>query len=209
MDTASKIDQAFYQCVEQNYGKPDVVGRYIGDKQDVSTGLTSEEVAFLKKQGIKILPIYNHFTDATTYQNGVEEAKGAIALAKELGIPEGVVIYADIEPKYPVDAEFIRGWVETISSSAYKPGIYGVFLDGKELTNAYNEAIAKNKEFKNKIFVWTSNPETGTTAKDKAPKYNPKTPDSINASIWQYGLDGKQCNVDTNLIQSAAYSAAW
>ena len=209
VDTASEIDQAFYQCVEQNYGKPDVVGRYIGDNPGASTGLTKEEVSFLKEQGIKIIPIYNHFSDATTYQNGVAEAKAAIALAKELGIREGVVIYADIEPKYPVDAAFIQGWVETISASTYKPGIYGVFLDGKELSNAYNEVISKNKDYQNKIFIWTSNPEVGTTAKNKAPTYNPNTPESIQASIWQYGLEGNLCNIDTNLIQSVAYSASW
>ncbi|WP_413305851.1 glycoside hydrolase domain-containing protein [Bacillus sp. 1P10SD] len=209
VDTASEINQAFYQCVEQNYGKPDVVGRYIGDNQGASTGLTKEEVAFLKQQGIKIIPIYNHFSNATGYQNGVAEAEAAIALAKELGIPKDVVIFADIEPKYPVDAEFIRGWVETLSSSPYKPGIYGVFLDGKELSKAYNDAVAKNQAFNNMIFIWTSNPEVGTTAKDQAPNYNPNTPNTIPASIWQYGLEGKQCNIDTNLIQATAYSAAW
>ncbi|WP_160723722.1 glycoside hydrolase domain-containing protein [Bacillus sp. USDA818B3_A] len=209
IDTADAIDQTFYQCVAKNYGKPDVVGRYIGHNEGASTGLTKEEIDFLKKQGVKIIPIYNHFTDATGYEHGVEEAKAAIALAKELDIPDGIVIYADIEPTYPVDAEFIRGWTETISSSQYKPGIYGVFEDGKELSNAYIAAIDKNKDFKNKILIWTSNPEVGKTGKDKAPKYNPQTPKGISAAIWQYGLEGKQCNIDTNLIQAPAYSASW
>lgn len=209
VDTSSQVTEAFYQCIQNNYGKPDVVGRYLGTNSGTSTGLRKEEISILKKKGAKIIPIYNHFSNATGYKNGVLEAQSAISLAKELAIPKGVVIYADIEPKYPVDAEFIRGWVETISSSPYKPGIYGVFLNGKQLSDAYNQAISKNMDLKNETYIWTSNPEAGTTKKQNAPEYKPNTPNFINAVIWQYGMQGQQCNVDTDLIQSSAFSGGF
>lgn len=101
---------------EEKHGKPVVFGRYLETKEGVSIGVTKEEAAFLQKQGIKVIPIFNHFTDATSYERGVAEAKEAISYAKKLGIPKGVAIFADIEPKYPVDEAFIRGWVDTMAA---------------------------------------------------------------------------------------------
>ncbi|HWO96582.1 MAG TPA: hypothetical protein VNM45_09645 [Bacillus sp. (in: firmicutes)] len=39
------------------------------------------------------------------------EAEKAINYANDLGVPMGVALFADIEPGYPVDSEFIRGWL--------------------------------------------------------------------------------------------------
>jgi hypothetical protein len=119
VDTATKVDQAFFQCVAENYGKPVVFGRYLETKEGVSSGLTIEEAAFLHEQGVKIIPIFNHFTNATTYERGAAEEKKAIGYAQKLGIPDGIAVIADIEPKYPVDETFIRGWVETLLQSPY------------------------------------------------------------------------------------------
>lgn len=209
VDSASKLDQAFFQCVVDNYGKPSVFGRYLETKEGVSSGLTKEEVALLHQQGVKIIPIYNHFTNATTYENGAVEAKMAIAFAQELGIPERVAIFADIEPGYPVDEGFIRGWVETMLGSAYKPGIYGVFTNESELNAAFQAAMANNANVQNQTIIWSSNPDQGVTAQANAPQFKPGAPANINVSIWQYGIDGKTCNIDTNLIQSNVLESLW
>ncbi|EKN69093.1 hypothetical protein BABA_11706 [Neobacillus bataviensis LMG 21833] len=209
IDTASKIDQAFLQCVKDNYGEPAVFGRYLETKEGISMGLTKEEAALLHEQGAKILPIFNHFTDATGYENGVTEAKEAISYAQKLGIPEGVALFADIEPKYPVDEAFIRGWVETLLASPYKPGIYGILTPDSKLSAAYQAAVSKNKQLQDQTILWSSNPDPGVTPKDQAPAFEPGAPENVNVSIWQYGIDGKTCNIDTNLIQSSVLEALW
>jgi hypothetical protein len=209
VDTASKLDQAFLQCVVDNYGKPAVFGRYLETKEGVSTGLTPEEVELLHKQGIKIIPIYNHFTNATTYENGAQEAQAAIAYAQQIGIPEGKAIFADIEPTYPVDEAFIQGWVDTLLGSPYEPGIYGVFTNDSELTAAYQAAIASNQNVQSQTIIWSSNPDPGVTPQANAPEYQPGAPENVPVSIWQYGIDGETCNIDTNLIQSNILDFLW
>lgn len=209
VDTASKLDQAFMQCVVDNYGKPVVFGRYLETKEGVSSGLTQEEVALLHEQGVKIIPIYNHFTNATTYENGVAEANMAISFAQKLGIPEGIAIFADIEPNYPVDEGFIRGWVDTMLGSAYKPGIYGVFTNESTLNAAYQSAIANNGNVQSQTIIWSSNPDPGVTPQANAPQYQPGAPENVNVSIWQYGINGQPCNIDTNLVQSNILQHLW
>lgn len=52
-DARSSSD--LYQCVNENYGRPEVWGRYLGDKEGVvSTGLTSDEASFLHDKGLRI-----------------------------------------------------------------------------------------------------------------------------------------------------------
>ncbi|PFN80671.1 hypothetical protein COJ85_30160 [Bacillus sp. AFS076308] len=209
VDTASNVDQAFLQCIKDNYGEPSVFGRYLETKGDVSMGLTKEEVELLHQQGIKILPIFNHFTEAVGYDKGVAEAKEAIAYAQRIGIPKGVAIFADIEPTYPVDEAFIKGWVDTLASSPYKPGIYGVFTPDSKLSAAYQAAASNHKNVQDQTVLWSSNPDPGVTAKNKAPAFQPGAPKNMNISIWQYGIDGEACNIDTNLIQSTVLNKLW
>ncbi|WHX98428.1 glycoside hydrolase domain-containing protein [Neobacillus sp. DY30] len=209
VDTASPLDQAFLQCVVDNYGKPSVFGRYLDTKEGVSAGLTPEEVELLHQQGIKIIPIYNHFTNATTYERGTLEAQAAIAYAQQIGIPEGKAIFADIEPSYPVDEAFIRGWVDTLLGSPYKPGIYGVFTHESPLNTAYTAAIFSNQNVQSQTIIWSSNPDPGVTPQANAPQFQPGAPENIPVSIWQYGIDGETCNIDTNLIQSNILDFLW
>jgi hypothetical protein len=209
VDTASKLDQAFLQCVIDNYGTPSVFGRYLETKEGVSTGLTPDEVELLHQQGIKIIPIYNHFTNATVYENGAQEAQEAIAYAQQIGIPEGKAIFADIEPTYPVDEAFIRGWVDTLLGSPYKPGIYGVFTNDSTLTAAYQAAITVNQKVQTQSIIWSSNPDPGVTPQVNAPEFQPGAPANVPVSIWQYGIDGEACNIDTNLIQSTILDFLW
>ncbi|MED4225294.1 glycoside hydrolase domain-containing protein [Neobacillus cucumis] len=209
VDTASSVDQAFLQCVKNNYGAPSVLGRYLESKGDVSVGLTKEEIDLLHKQGIKILPIFNHFTNAVGYDKGVAEAKEAIAYAQKIGIPKGVAIFADIEPGYPVDEAFIRGWVDTLANSPYKPGIYGIFTPEGKISAAYLAAVSKSKIVQEQTIIWSSNPDPGVSTKNKSPGFNPGAPKNIHVSIWQYGIDGGTCNIDTNLIESTSLDHLW
>jgi len=212
IDTASIVDDKLYACVRDSFGEPAFVGRYLETKEGVSFGVTKEEAAMLHEQGIKILPIYNHFTDATTYDRGVAEAKQAIEMAGALGIPEGVAIFADVEPDYPVDAEFIRGWTETMLASPYEPGIYGVYVKASEsrLLSSYLAFAWQHQELASQLAVWTSDVDVGVTTKANAPAaYEPEAEAVTTVDIWQYGIDAETCNIDTNLMRSEFMKSLW
>lgn len=209
IDTASKITDSFLQCVKDNYGKPAFAGRYLETKPGYSYGLTKEEIAFLHKHEVKVLTIYNQFHNAEGYEHGKAEANQAIKLANQLGIPAGVAIFADVEPTYSINDGFLKGWILTINHSKYQAGIYGVFRPYTSLTNAYQALINKNITLHNKVVLWSSSTAQGVTKKGNAPDFNPSSPNEMNIAIWQYGLEGKQCNIDTNLINSSTLKALW
>src|SRR5699024_8896320 len=113
------------------------------------------------------------FSDATGYNHGVEEAKQAISYAEDLNIPEGVAIFGDIEPDYPVGSAFIEGWYDTLSDSKYEPALYGVFTEDSPLIEAYN---ATNQKTQQNIITWTAYPQEKITTQEKAPTYHPQGP---------------------------------
>jgi len=212
IDTASVVDREFFACVKEHFGFPAFVGRYLETKEGVSHGITREEAAFLHEQGVKILPIYNHFTDATTYERGVAEAEQAIRLAGEAGIPEGVAIFADVEPDYPVDAEFLRGWTETMLDSPYVPGLYAVLVEASDskALRSYLSFARQHQELASALAVWTSDVEVGITTKANAPQaYAPEAEAVTTVDVWQYGIDAEACNIDTNLMRSSFMDYLW
>ncbi|HEU5138982.1 MAG TPA: glycoside hydrolase domain-containing protein [Bacillales bacterium] len=207
VDTASRVTESFYQCVTDHYGKPDVWGRYMETTEDVSLGLTQEEVSLIHKKDGKILLLYNHLDSATGYEDGKAEAETAISFAKELGVPEGTALFADIEPVFPVDADFIRGWIEKMASSPYKAGFYGDFSKGSSLRKAYHSAI---EETEHKPVLWSFQPRIGITGKEDAPNdFDPAAPKSAKTLAWQYGVSGEQCNIDTDLAVSKILKYLW
>ncbi|WP_252183659.1 glycoside hydrolase domain-containing protein [Rossellomorea vietnamensis] len=209
IDTASATNEEFNMCVRDNFGDPEVVGRYLGDKEGVSAGLTQEEAELVKSNNDEILLIHNRFSDATGFENGVQEGEEAISLARELGAPEGTAIFADIEPTYPVNSDFIRGWYDALSSSAYVPGIYGIFSSERNLAAAYNQAVSQNSNIQEDTYIWTAAPNVGITTEANAPEYQPAAPEGAIVIGWQYGLDAQECNIDTNLFDNEYTDVLW
>lgn len=206
VDSASYTDETLYQCVVDNFGQPEIWGRYLETIEDVSAGLDDDEVSYLHENDIRILVIYNHFSDARGYDHGVEQANQAISFAEDLGVPEGVAIFGDIEPNYPVDAAFIDGWYDTLSDSLYEPALYGVFSEDSSLVEAYNAA---NKSAKENTITWTAYPQEQITSKENSPAYNPQAPSESLLYGWQYAIDAEQCNIDTNLFSEEILDYLW
>ncbi|WP_328703106.1 glycoside hydrolase domain-containing protein [Alkalihalobacterium elongatum] len=210
VDSASLTTEELFACVTSNFGDPEIWGRYLEDKEGVSYGLTTDEVDFLHEQGVSILVIYNHFTDGTTYEKGVAEAEQAIAYAEEIGVPEQVAIFANVEPEYPIDSAFIQGWYDTLQPSIYYAAIYGLFDEESDVYVAYEGAINENPEIAENMIVWANQPQIGITTEENAPEdYNPAAPNDWLNWAWQYGIDAETCNIDTNLFQSIIFDYLW
>jgi hypothetical protein len=199
VDSASRVTESLYSCVLSNYGSPKYWGRYLTDVPNVSDGLTKEEISFIRSKGIKVLPIYNVFTEAVGYEKGRVAARNAVFNAKRLGIPTDIALFANVENFFEVDSTWIRGWVESLYPTGYRPGIYHDPVKGG-FREAYCNAVKQNKEVAVQTILWSAEPEVGVTKERKAPRYNPVTPDCLaNVWLWQYGRDSPICPIDTNL----------
>lgn len=201
VDSAASVDTNLHKCVLR-LGNPVFWGRYLSRVEGVSEGLTKSEISFIRSKGIKISPIYNDFRSATGSQNGRVAARNAIYHAKKLSIPTNVVLFANIEDQFEVDADWILAWKDTIYPSGYRPGLYANPTKG-DFGKAYCEAVSRDKQVGVQTLLWSSWPRPGTSGRSAAPKYKPNLPKcSSNTWSWQYGRDAKACPVDTNLADS-------
>lgn len=206
VDSASYTEENLFQCVVDNFGDPEVWGRYLETREGISYRLDEEEVNYLHEQDIQILVIYNHVTDARGYEHGVNHANQAIEFASNIDAPEGIAIFGDIEPNYSVDHSFMEGWYDTLIDSVYEPGIYGVFNEGSELMEAFE---AMDEEPQENTIVWTAYPQEEITTKENAPPFNPEGPDLAPVFGWQYAIDAETCNIDTNLFTEDILDYLW
>lgn len=120
VDSLDVVDQSFFDAVKQaGIAPPAFWGRYIG-----KTGnLTSGEVALLHRNNCKVLVIYRDTTlgQLKSKARAIEQAKAAIKAAQNLGVPNGVWIYADTEfPSQSPTAEWFAGWFETLQRFALR-----------------------------------------------------------------------------------------
>ncbi|MCH1623965.1 glycoside hydrolase domain-containing protein [Ferdinandcohnia quinoae] len=199
VDSAAVVNEDLYTCVKNNFGNPRFWGRYLTAIPNVSEGLTKEEIAFIRNKGIKVLPIYNVFSEAIGYSRGQIAARNAVFNARRLGIPNNTAIFANVEHFFEVDEGWLRGWVESMYPTGFRSGIYNDPVKGG-FSNAYCEAVKKNNQIATQAILWSAEPEPGVTKERNAPKFKPATPNcKANVWVWQYGRDSKQCPIDTNL----------
>ncbi|UII57787.1 DUF1906 domain-containing protein [Cytobacillus spongiae] len=209
VDSASTVDKELYDCVLTSFGKPNYWGRYITRVEGAAEGLTREEVELLHNSGTKVLPIYSKFLEATGYRNGKVIAQNTIFHANRLSIPKGKVLFANVEKFFAVDEAWIRGYIDGMFPSGYKPGFYNDPVDG-DFRNAYCTAVENDNKVSTQAILWSARPEPGVTKARNAPKYKPAKPKcKANVWGWQYGRDSKICPIDTNLIDSRLYELLW
>lgn len=209
VDSARVANEDLLQCVLDNFGFPRYWGRYLLRLPNFSEGLTMEEINFIRGKGIKLLPIYNGFREALGYEQGIFAAIDAAFQAQRLGIPQGIPLFADIEPFFPVNAEWIAGWTEQIYLSGYKSGIYNAPLIG-EFSDAFCTAVERNPVIRMLTILWSAQPHVPAGESDEIPAYTPASPDcGGTVGIWQYSRDLPECHIDTNLATSRFVDMLW
>lgn len=125
------------------------IGRYLNHCVDVRNGLTQAEVERISTSGTYIFSLYeaddgddiDHFTRA----NGIADAEDAVALARNIGMPEGIYpIYFCIDTEvwksqmnthiYP----YVQGILSVLNNTGYKLGIYGPIPVCKAIRGTYS-----------------------------------------------------------------------
>lgn len=209
VDSAGRVTEELYQCVARNLGVPKYWGRYLTTVPNVSDGLTKEEITYLHQKGIRVLPIYNVFRQATGYREGTVNAANTVYNMQLLGFPKGMFAFGNIEHFFQVDEAWIRGWVDRIYVSGYRPGLYHDPVKG-EFSQAYCQAVKNSEKVKEQLVLWSAEPQTEPTGPRKAPTFKPAKPNChANVWAWQYARDAEVCPVDTNLIDPRLFGALW
>lgn len=87
--------------------------------------ITAEEIEFLRTEDCKVGLVIRDLTETEiSGVNGTEQAIRAVSRARELGAPEnaGIAIFAEINPEYSIDHNWMISFAQTISASGYVPG---------------------------------------------------------------------------------------
>ncbi|HET9780357.1 MAG TPA: glycoside hydrolase domain-containing protein [Candidatus Dormibacteraeota bacterium] len=203
--------------VASSVGTPDFWGRYL--TTTVCPAISSAEVALAHDQHMAILPIYNDFdcSNVAGYDTATGYAQAAIAAAQALSIPKGRVLAIDIEPSGPycsgaVDADFVRGWFDTITTAGYVPVYYGNGTSGSEFATAWCQAQSQQAQIATGSFIWSFEPslEDGGWSKSNAPGWSPYDtgcPDAVAA--WQYQIDVNSPNPNIDSDEALATLPLW
>lgn len=127
-DYKSRVDA----LVDEGYT---FIGRYLNHSAGVRNGLTVSEANRLSNAGVFICALYesdsgtsiSHFTRS----NGIADAREAISLAEDLGMPTGNPIYFCIDTDVTKSqmttyiVPYVQGILSELEGSGYKLGIYG------------------------------------------------------------------------------------
>lgn len=205
VDSSQRVTEELYNCVLENYGKPEFWGRYLTRVQGASEGLTKDEIELLHNSGTKLMPIYNNFRSAVGENEGQVVGMYAAHHAKRLGIRKGTPIFANVEKFFHVDSAWIRGYVDYLYTTDYKPGFFHNPIEG-DFPVAFCDAISKSNRVADQAILWSAKPEPGVTKMRLAPQFKPTSvPCKANVLVWQYGRDAKNCPINTDLIDSGLF----
>jgi hypothetical protein len=205
-DALSRDGQSL--MVHKALGDPDFWGRYLTDSW--CPGLSPVEIAAAASWHMGILPIYSNYdcSSVSGYATAQGYAVAATTAAEGLGIPQGVGISVDIEPPGPacpgaanVDAGFIEGWFDGITSAGYVPVYYGNGTAGSEFGNAWCAAVSQRPETATYSYLWSFEPSLiASRFRVSAPAYSPYQPAcAATVAAWQYTLSsGSNPDVDTD-----------
>lgn len=207
--------QTLFDYVTQQAGAaPAFWGRYLGSL----CSLTAAEVSFLHARNCRILLIYYDTTAAGvsgSYDDGRNDANAAIGEASALNVPEGTIIFADIEAKWNPSPDWIRGWSDVMCGSIYA-GAGGFYANTISGNSTFNHAycIAYNQSDCLRVglgYIYSSEPEPGCTGAGAAPAFGPDTPpcNAAGTVAWQYAELCFGGQADEDVVNATGWYVLW
>jgi len=202
-----------YPQVTSMLGAPAFWGRYLTNT--VCPGISAAEISAAHNHDMALLPIYNDYDCSAVvgYDTGRRYGAEAVGAAHSLGIPAGVALAIDIEAPgaacpgaVNVDAGFVNGWYDGVTSANYVAAYYGNGTAGSPFANAYCAAVSGRPEVGNKSHLWSYEPSlSGGFGKGNAPDWgmvaNTQCPE--HGTAWQFVLSaGSAPDVDQDLLSS-------
>lgn len=193
-------------------------GRYLGTGGGAAVPLSATEAQVLHEMGVAIAPIYNDVvqTDLGTQVQGETAARDAVLRSRALGIPQGVVIFADIEHGWPITGEWLYGWAHALAAESYRPGVY-LSLGDTSAQAALRSLSVRDPALYHKITVWNARwlvPAGWTAFHDgriSTPPFSAPAAYRDVVGLWQFAGASDGGRVDLNLRdpERLGLSALW
>lgn len=154
------------------------------------------------------------------FSNGQSAAGCAVENATNLGIPEGLTIFADIEGTANVDADWLRGYYEGVTATGYSVGFYA---DGDgNFQQPFCSAVSVNSAMASAP-IWANQDQTGRTTRANHPDFSGAQVPSCSTQgalvTLQYGSPASDSenganfpadpNLDTNIMYSSFVEFLW
>ena len=88
--------------------------------------ITADEIAFLQDKDCKIGLVIRDLTEAkVSAVRGTEDALKAVEAARELGVPQGIALFAEIKPEWSVNHNWMISFAKVVMANGYVPGFIG------------------------------------------------------------------------------------
>jgi peptidoglycan hydrolase-like protein with peptidoglycan-binding domain len=208
VDTAPPVTQDSLKRIIKKFGQPAFIGKYLNGTS--FTPLSAGEAALIHHAGIRIMLFAADTEHDSGHAQGVKLAKQILARAKALHIPQGVAIFADVEPGSAIDANWIAGWYTTILHAGYIPGYYGNPYADHNFNPPFCTAATHDPELASKALLDIYEPMLQRTPSASEPLFDPSIPycgsnPTGNVQVWQYGLSAgdHSANVDTDELKAS------
>ncbi len=208
VDTAPPLTLAALARIIHTFGKPSFVGKYLDGTNFIA--LSVAEARMLHAQGMRILLLEADFGKDTGYRNGAYRARQALLKAQVLHVPEGVAIFADLEPGSKVDVNWLVAWYNVISHAGYVPGYYGNPYPGHNFNSPFCAAVTRQPHLASQALLDIYEPMQVRTSARQRPLFAPATlycgkSPTGNVLVWQYGLarGDSKVNVDVDEVKAA------
>lgn len=123
-NTRLKNGYTMFDWVMRQKGFPFFWGRQLTGENAV----TKDELEFLKEKDCRVCLLFDDFTEAQiSSNNGTNDGNRAVEAAKALGVPrgEGIVIYADINPEWSINHNWMLGFAGSVVNAGYAVGFIG------------------------------------------------------------------------------------
>ena len=183
-----------FEWAVRNKIYPNFFGRNIVGENS----LNKEEIKFLHSKGCKIALIYSDPGEKKNEEQGKLLAKNIDIRAFELGIPEGVAIFLELDDNENVTRDFMLGFAKTMIAEGYTPA-FKVNTDAKfAFDREFSRGMQTDKDIFDKCIIWAVAPTIAeydgitTTHLIHPDNWTPYAPSGIKRAeiaIWQYGRD--------------------
>ena len=154
--------------------------------------ITAEEIEFLKAKDCKIGLVIRDLTEAkVSGVNCTEEILKAVEAAKELGVPqnEGIALFAEINPEWSVNHNWMISFAKTVFANGYVPGFIGNTDSSKNFNfdrqSSHYVHATKEEDYYGAVFMATE-PKCDSMPTEWTP-YCPSALETEDIQLWCCG----------------------
>lgn len=211
VDSKSRVDELLqnnlnkFEWVVRNKIVPNFFGRYISGDEC----LTKSEIEFIHSKGCKIAALFSDESQKLTKEQAVSLVEKIDNCAFQLGVPEGVAIFLEINESETVSYDFLKEFASSLLFAGFTPG-FKVNTDAKYVFDReFSRGIQNNRDLFSQCLVWATAPTVeeynGITTShlihpDDWKPYAPSGMSRKNIAVWQYGINCHPIENDNELI---------